>query len=296
MRAAKIIDFFPMLPPELPRKPNEPDHLYELRRSAALKESFREVPIRILDEGHSDRTTWDHHVAGAKRSLREVEERSIAWTKELLDLKRPIQRLLREVYTVPELDLRPPAIAGTPTPAPGTFPSSWIEPEVWVIPPLETGISALIRSALTPCSDGAGRFWTSYEIPEGDALRMRASIQTITEVLKFAVSGGFLEFALPDWLNTHDTWSILARQSTTKLLLRSEPSGSEWPGLHIPRVTMLVGGHADQDSLDRAMTVACPAHLILFPTNLHDPRRLDRKISEVVPHISIHNLLSRLQA
>ena len=89
---------------------------------------------------------------------------------------------------------------------------------------------------------------------------------------------------------------MLLRQASTRFLLRSEPEGTQEAGLRIPRVTMLGGSEKDQAFLSSAMMIDSPAHLILFPTNLRDPRRLDRRISDVVPHISIHNLLSRLQA
>ena len=100
MRAANLLEFVPHLPTELSRYENEDDESFDARRVQSLKQAFREVAIRVLDPGHSDRETWDHHVANARHGLRKVEKRSIAWTKELLALRRPIQALLREVYTV----------------------------------------------------------------------------------------------------------------------------------------------------------------------------------------------------
>ena len=63
------------------------------------------------------------------------------------------------------------------------------------MPPLETSISASLRSSLSVSHDGSGRFWISYELPSGDSLKMRESAQTLTDVLKFAVDGGFLELS-----------------------------------------------------------------------------------------------------
>lgn len=292
MRAAKLIDFFAHLPPELERSQDEEDDSYQMRRTEALQRFFSEVAIRILDAGHSDRAVWDRHVANARRNLRQVEERSIAWTKELLDLRRPIQSLLREVYTVPELDLRAPAVIST---AEGRI-SSWIDPEVVGIPPLETALSESIKLALSPCRDSAGRFWISYEIPTGDSLRMRAATQTITEVLKFCVAGGFVELVLPDWIGSRETWSILARQTPGKFLVRTTASSTSAEGLYVPRVTMLGGTDLDQQSLGLAMMADCPGHLIFFPANLRDPRNFERCIADIAPHISVHNILSRLQA
>jgi ATP-dependent DNA helicase RecQ len=292
MRAANLIDFFAHLPPELERDHDEEDDSYEIRRDEALQRFFSEVAIRIIDSGHSDRTFWERHVEAARRNLRQVEDRSIAWTRELLNLQRPIQSLLREVYTVPELDLRPPVV----TSAAESRISSWIDPEVLGIPPLEMELSESIKSALSPCRDGAGRFWISYEIPMGDSLRMRAAVQPITEVLKFCVAGGFVELALPDWIGSPETWAVLARQTSAKFLVRTTPSSTSADGLYVPRVTMLGGSDVDQKSLGLAMSADHPGHLIFFPTNLRDPRNLERCIADMFPHVSIHNILSRLQA
>jgi len=59
---------------------------------------------------------------------------------------------------------------------------------------------------------------------------------------------------------------------------------------------MLGGSDVDQKSLGPAMSADHPGHLIFFPTNLRDPRNLERCIADMVPHLSIHNILSRLQA
>lgn len=293
MRAAKLIDFFAHLPPLLQRFDDEEEGAFEVRQTAFLKEAFREVAIRIVDAGHSDPAVWDHRVSDARNRLRRIEERSFAWTKELLDLKRPIQSLLREVYTVPELDLRAPVVISSPNLGPASLA---IDPEVWVIPPLETNLNAAIRSALSLCHDGTDRYWVSYDLPKGDALSLSSSTETITEALRLLVACGFLEFALPDWMGGSETWRILARQSQVKFVVRNQASLASEAGILLPRVTMLGGADADQKALGVAMAANSPAHVILFPTNLRDPRRMDRKISDVVPHISIHTLLSRLQA
>jgi superfamily II DNA/RNA helicase len=296
MRAAKLIDFFPHLPSLLKRFEDEEEGVFEARQAEFLKKAFREVAIRIVDAGHSDPTVWDHRVAEARKGLRGIEERSFAWTKELLDLKRPIQSLLREVYTVPELDLRAPVVVFSPNQNPGGHTSLTIDPEVWVIPPLETHLQAAIRSALSLCHDGTDRYWVSYDLLKGDALSLSSSTETITEVLRLLVAGGFLEFALPDWMCEPETWRILARQSQAKFVVRNLASLPSEAGILIPRVTMIGESDADQKALGAAMAAGSPAHMILFPTNLRDPRRMDRRISDVVPHISIHTLLSRLQA
>jgi ATP-dependent DNA helicase RecQ len=296
MRAAKLIDFFAHLPPLLHRFEDEEEGLFEARQAEFLKKAFREVAIRIVDAGHSDPTVWDHRVADARNGLRGIEERSFGWTKELLDLKRPIQSLLREVYTVPELDLRAPVVISSSDHIPEGNTSLAIDPEVWVIPPLETRLHAPIRSALSLCHDGTDRYWVSYDLPKGDALSLSSSTETITEALRLLVAGGFLEFALPDWMGEPETWRVLARQSQAKFIVRNQASLASEAGILIPRVTMLGGSDADQKVLGVAMAATSPAHVILFPTNLRDPRRMDRRISDVVPHISIHTLLSRLQA
>jgi hypothetical protein len=294
MRAAKLLEFSPHLPPELVREEDEDESSFDARRVRTIRQAFREVTIRILDGGHSDRTTWERSVAHARRSLRGVEERSSAWTKELLHLRRPIQTLLRDVYTVSELDLRPPVVS-TGAVSKGATPSQ-IDPEVLIVPNLSTDIASSIRSSLAACHDKRGRFWVTYDIPSGDSLKIREAKQTIMDVLKFAVAGGFTELVLPEWIDNSANWAVFSRQASTRFLLRNNVGPPSSDNLQVPCVTILGNTPEDQRGLSSAMMKDRPAHLILFPTSLRDPRRLDRRISDVVPHISIQNLLSRLQA
>jgi superfamily II DNA/RNA helicase len=296
MRAANLIDFFSYLPPLLTRLANEEENVFEIRQTESLKKEYRRVAIRITDAGHSDPAVWDELVSEARKELRGIEERSIAWTKELLDLQRPIQSLLREVYTVPDLDLRPPVLVSRPEGVSSNRASSVVNPEVWVIPPLERDLNAALQSALSLCHDGTGRFWVSYDVPKGDPLSLSSAIERLTDVLSLLVAGGFLELDLPGWIGYADTWRVLAAQSAANFVMRTRALDSQDAGVFVPRITMLGGSEMDQRALAAAMAAECPAHLILFPTNLRDPGRMERRIHEVVPHISIHTLLSRLQA
>ena len=294
MRAAKLLEFSPHLPPELVREQDEDESSFDARRVRTIRKAFREVTIRILDGGHSDRTIWERSVAHARRSLRSVEERSSAWTKELLHLRRPIQALLRDVYTVSELDLRPPAVS-TDAVSKGANPLQ-IEPEVLIMPRLSTDIAPSLRSSLAACHDKRGRFWVTYDLPSGDSLKIREAKRTMMDVLKFAVAGGFTELVLPEWIDSSANWATLSRQASTRFLLRNDTGSPSSDHFHVPCVTILGNTPEDQKGLSSAMMADRPAHLILFPPSLLDPRRSDRRISDVVPHISIQNLLSRLQA
>lgn len=298
MGRAGLITFAAHPPPVVTRRPDESDEAYAARVDRAFEVFSQEVAIRNVDARHSDKAHWDHVVHGARRALRQADEEALALVLELRDLKRPLSEILRDVYTLANPPVTPPRITGScpVTRRRQTVSFASDPPTVTGLTRVAGRITPLLDHALRPSIDDAGRSWIAYAALMYDTRHQRKQRENILSLLRFAVQGGVIELAVPDDFLGQGEWSLLRASSPTGFLMRAvEDDDLSLPTQAVPRLTFLSEADADRD-IGRAMIVHRPRHILLVPKEVRDPDNPNRGLLDIVRHLSLDDLLSRLQS
>jgi hypothetical protein len=219
--------------------------------------------------------------------------------RELRDLRRPLNDIFREVYTLIEPYVLPPRLAGScpVTRERGTVSFQMADPEVTSISRSNAGLSAELERALLPCSDEVGRSWISSELIPSDSRELRHWREKILSLLRYVISGGVVELSIPDDVLSEKDWSQLTMRSTHRFLIRdSAIRGTRSGHRPVSRLTLVVGNLSNTLSLEEAMMLDRPRHIILVSHDLIDPRAPHRRLLDVVRHLSIEDVLARLQS
>lgn len=149
---------------------------------------------------------------------------------------------------------------------------------------------------MRPSTDDAGRSWISYTDATADSRGQRRQREQILTLLRFAVAGGVTELAVPDGLLADREWSLLLASAPTRFLSRAMDDGDfHSPQPPLARLTLLLDAHAQRD-IERTMIVHRPRHIIVVPRSVRDPGNPNRELLDVVRHLSITDILARLQA
>jgi hypothetical protein len=298
MGRAGLITFASHPPPIVTRLSDESDEVYAARVNQRLEAFSQEVAIRISDTQHLDKAHWDRVVHDSRSTLRSADEEALALVLELRDLKRPLNEILRHVYTLIDPPIAPPWLAGSCPVTRQRRTVSFVSD-----PPLVSGLRRVgvrlaqsFDEALRPSTDGAGRSWISYTDTPNDTRGQRRQREQVLSLLRFAVASGVTELALPaDFLGTRE-WSQLLAGSPTQFLIRAvddDDLALSTPAT--PRLTLLSETATNSDIV-RAITVHRPRHILLIPRELRDPDNPHRGLMDVVRHLSLDDLLSRLQS
>ena len=299
MARVGLIEFAPHEPPIVEREGQENELEFETRRRQRLDEFSREVSLRIRDPRHSSRRHWDDAVAGIRRTLRTNDQREAQLVSELLNLRRPLNDIFREVYTLAEPQVVPPAVAGScpVTRERGAVSFAMLDPEVTVVRNGSLHLSPDFERALSPCSDEAGRSWISYEVISGDERELHRWRDKIVNLLRFAVSAGVIEFSIPEDVLSAKDWAVLTARSTQRFLIRASVT-AEWCSSHtvVPRLSLLTGKFSSIDDIERTMLIDRPRHIVVGPKGMVDPRSPQRMLFDMVRHCSIEDALARLRS
>jgi hypothetical protein len=299
MARVGLIEFAPHPPPIVERHDQETLPEYEERRRRRFEEFTREVGLKIRDLRHSDKAHWDEAVAGIRKILRAGDEREASLVRELRDLRRPLNDIFREEYTLMEPSVLPPRLGGScpVTRERGTVSFQMADPEVTSITHSSAQLSAELERALLPCSDEVGRSWISCELMPSDSKDLRRWREKILSLLRYATSGGIVELSIPDDVLSGKDWSQLIIRSTHRFLIRdSAIRGTRSGHQPVSRLTLVVGNLSNAQSLEEAMMLHRPRHIILVSHDLKDPRAPHRRLVDVVRHLSIEDVLARLQS
>jgi ATP-dependent DNA helicase RecQ len=301
MARAGLIEFAAHPPPDLEPKLNEDEPAFEQRRREAIEQFKRQVAIRISHPGHSLESHWNDVVARTRAQLRAADEAGARLVRELRDLRRPLNELFRQVYTIPDPLISPPRFPGNcpVTRTNRTMCSEYPDPDITTITETAATLSASLDRALAPCSDEVGRSWVAYVANHGDAKKLREWRDQILMFLRYAVSGGIVELSLPEGLIRETDWSQLGKRASFRLLFRTtaetvfthSPPVFDMP---VPRLTLLGERDTEPDNVSRIMRINRPRHVILLPRDVTDPTRPDRRLLDVKQHLSIADVLTRL--
>ena len=298
MGRAGLITFAAHPPPAVARLADESDEAYAARVDLRLEVFSREVAIRIADPQHLDKAHWDRVVRDVRSALRHADEEALALVLELRDLKRPLSEILRHVYSLVDPPVAPPRLAGS-CPVTRERHTAGFASD----PPLVTGLTRTgirmakaLEQALRPSTDDVGRSWIAYTEAPHDTRGQRRQREQILSLLRFAVAGGVVEFAVPDGLLEQRDWSLLLASSPTRFLIRAiDDDDLQQANRTVPRLTLLPEAQAQRE-IERAMIVHRPRHIILVPREVRDPHNPNRGFLDVVRHLSLEDLLSRLQS
>lgn len=300
MARARLITFAAHPPPLLERLPDEEEAAFEKRRRKAVRRFSREVAIRISDSRHGDRLHWDRSVANTRRSLRADDEKGIRLVEELRDLRRPLNDVFRDVYTLEDPLVSPPRLAGScpVTRQLGTVSYRCADPELITITHTVAALSEDFARALSTCTDEAGRAWISYDSSYGDSREARRWRERVLGLLRYAVAGGIAELAVPDGVLSPSDWSQLTARAPFRFLIRGAFESHDLPlaSEPVPRLTLLGEGQEGAAALEDIMILNRSHHVIVAPRNIADTTNPKRSLFDVVRHLSIEDLLSRLNS
>lgn len=303
MARAGLIVFAAHAPPTIERRAGEGDEAFETRRRQELARFAREVAICVRDARHSDKAHWNDVVARTRSKLRAADEEASRLVRELRDLKRPLAEIFSDVYTLTAPPVRPPRLQGScpVTRRTQRVQFSSAEPEIVTIAETAAVVSTSLERALAPCSDHVARSWISYEMETADAKESRRWRDRVLALLRHAVSGGIVELCLSGDLLRNEDWSQLAGRAPLRFLLRTEVGASSASQpfeqeLQAPRLTLLTKQDATTTVVERVMRTHRPRHVIVLPRDVPDPERSYRRLFDVTRHLTIEDLLLRLEA
>lgn len=303
MARAGLIAFAAHAPPTIERRVGEGDETFEARRRQELARFAREVAVSVRDSRHSDMAHWNDVVARTRAQLRAADEEASRLVRELRDLQRPLAEIFSEVYTLTAPPVRPPRLQGScpVTRRTQRVQFSSAEPEIATIAETAAVVSASLERALAPCSDDSARSWVSYEMEAADAKEARRWRDRVLTLLRHAVSGGIVELCLSGGFLRDEDWSQLAGRAPLRFLLRTEVGASSASQpfeqeVQAPRLTLLTKQDATTNVVERVMRARRPRHVIVLPRDLQDPERPYRRLFDVTRHLTVEDLLSRLEA
>jgi ATP-dependent DNA helicase RecQ len=301
MAQAGLIEFAAHLPPILEPIEGEDDAAFEARRRSVLDRFAREVALRLRDPGHSERDHWNDVVFRTRQALRDSDRQGYRMLEELHDLRRPLNDIFRDVYTLRDpLLLRPPRLFGSCpfTRSQGTVDFGSLDPEVTTLLRTCALTSPTLEQALSVCRDDSGRCWVAYEPPGEDARPLRQWRDSIFTLLRQAVVQGVVELSLPEGFISEEEWYRLLPRAPFQFLIRAATGSSIGESLasdtRYPRLTLLDVRSYQPKALAYAMQLSRPRHILVLPRGVPDPRRPTRSLFDLVPHLSLSSLLEKL--
>jgi hypothetical protein len=251
-----------------------------------------------LDSRHSDPRHWEIVVAATRTALRAADNESAKFVQQLRNLQMPLNDMFREVYTLSDPPLHPPRLAGSCPITRRTNSVSFqsTDPEVMGIRTAAVKLSAELERALAPSKDEVGRFWIAYDAIPKESREFRKWHDRLFSLLRYMVSGGVVELSLPQAVLSGTNWTQLTMRSPASFLIRASGSEDQNSGQpFVPRLTFVDDKHNDLAQLQQIMMIYRPQHVIVVPRITTDPRSPHRRLLDMVRHLSIEQILARLQ-
>lgn len=298
MRRAGLLEFRPHLPPYLERGTDESEEQFSERHRIALDRFSSEVAVRFLHSGHSDRETWDRTVASVRSSLRQSEVHSLDRTKELLGLKRPLNDIFQEMYTVPRLGLIPHHFNGN---CPVSRQRSTVEydtgplPECLISPRLVRQLRDTLSKSLSSCRDEAGRYWIHVDPLPTQSLRRRSALRQLSDFIGLCLTAGVEALGLPQSLRNELDWEVLNARSSSGFVATTAVGETLHSDISVPTLNFLSEEVATLATVAAVMSLAISESIVLFTSSAFDPRHASRRLVDVVPHLPLGSAISRLQ-
>lgn len=292
-----LIRLLPHKPPQLQMTANETDEHFDQRRRETLHTFIAQIVIEIQDSHHSSKHHWDSVVANTRGRLYASDRQSLALVLELLNLKRPLNELFREIYALTDPNLRPPYVPGSCpiTRADGTDGFAAPATELIEFKTTTSLLSAEFRHLIERYSDTAQRCWVLVPSPGADRITQRRTHDDVIRCLTLLVHRGIAEVATSDGYLSQKDWDQLRNNSPVNFIAQGVSEDDPFsPPPPLPRVTVLPVIAPQAGQIQNAMSIQRPTHIILFPDHAIDPRQQSRRLREMVPHCSLEEFISRL--
>ena len=265
-------------PPTVTIEKGETEAAFEKRLSEKMKEHWSLCPVRL--HAAADLATpeyWATVVASSR--LETLSAANLNWRRmrEVLAGRRDLNRILRDVYRVPEAGIEVgDGSEGLPVRPPGRLCARLSDALRQIIPP--RGLPLLIVTYTT------ARDWE------------REVLRAVERLVKL----GIRELAVPDtWRSGSGPLQNLHRQAPERFVLvrgvsETDPHGSSgWP---LPRVSVVAPMPTLTAISEHLLLLERPFHLIFVPIGTPDARHSGRTIGDVSPpHVirwdALENLL-----
>jgi hypothetical protein len=300
MARAGLIEFGAEEPPRLTQDPNETATEFESRRHAAFEAYARQASVRILDDTLVRPGHWEASVSEARDKLRASDNAGLALVKELRALDRPMNDLFRDVYALPELQVRPPRLAGNcpVTRRAGTASGRAGSVELLPLRFVGASVSGDFLRALALCADGAGRYWIAYDPAFADARALRRLRDQVVRLIRHAIAAGIVEVsASAEWVHADD-WRRLTSTAHCGLVMSpglGEFSSDTAISLEgVGRLSIVESGLEDSQCVEQVMRVPRETHVIVMPRGGKDPVHPQRDVLSARAHMSLDEVLTRL--
>jgi hypothetical protein len=273
--------------------------VFEERRRRVFQTFSREVGIRLLDSRHSDPRHWEGVVAATRKTLRAADDESATLVQQLRNLQMPINDIFREVYTLSDPPLQPPRLAGSCpiTRLTNSVSFQSTDPEVMGIKTAAVKLSAELERALAPSGDEVGRFWIAYDVVPKESREFRKWRERLVYLLRYMVAGGVVELSLPQVVLSSTDWTQLTMRSPERFLIRASGLEDKNTGQpFVPRLTFVDEKSNGPAELEQIMMIYRPQHIIVLPRITTDPRSPHRRLLDMLRHLTIEQILARLQS
>lgn len=252
-------------PPTVTIEQGETEAAFEKRLAETMAEHWSLCPVRL--HAAADLATpeyWSTVVASSR--LETFSAASLNWRRmrEVLAGRRDLNRILRDVYRVPEAGIEVgDGSEGLPIRPPGRLCAGLSDALRQIIPP--HGLPLLIVT-FTPTRD-----W------------QREVLRAVERLVKL----GIRELAVPDaWRSGSGPLQNLHRHAPERFVLvrgisETDPHGSNgWP---LPRVSVVAPAPTLAPISEHLLLLERPFHLIFVPVGTPDARHPSRTIGDVSP-------------
>lgn len=256
-------------PPEVQREEGEEDATYERRLADKMEEHWSLCPVRLHPASElASPNFWATTVARSRKETLAAAKVNWARMREVLEGQRDLNRILLDVYRIPESGIE----------------VSNGQEGFSIYPPrrLCAEISSTLRKAIP--SHGLPLLIVTYSATH----EWRRDVFRVMEGL---VKHGIRELAVPPSIFTNRVGiQNIHRHARERFVLvrelsENDPHGSKgWP---LPRVSIIEPTPTPVPISEHLLLLERPFHLIFIPEGMPDARHPGRKIGDVAPPHSL---------
>lgn len=268
------------------------------RRAEELQRFYREVVVRVTDQRHSDRAHWMAAVQATRNALRSADGADLAAVLELRDLRRPLNEIFRELYSLSDPVSEPPVLRGScPVHrARGSDGYSFVDPEVLTLGTVEEHPAEALESFARRYADESGRCWITFERPT-DGRQRSNWLEELRGMLRRLAAFGVMEFAIPDVGISPVDWQQIAAYARGGFVARADVGrGDASHGRPMPLRRFSLLYDASGDGVASVMNICRPLHLIAVPSTAVDPASPHRVVSATRRHARWSDLVTEFEA
>jgi superfamily II DNA/RNA helicase len=280
-------------PPDTQRLANESDADFQNRRETVMRDYSVTCPVRLLDDGHRNRTTWENRIEPIRQALLHNGWNKFAVMERLLSGNREIASALSDAYTLRGCGTCVDLVSvcgGCPVcRATGHRQFSFVLPEPDAITSVQCEIDASIQHIL-----GTGKSLLFVACPRSENGRMFRK-KLFQFLLPALVRCGVREISAPAELQKDTNCRTLYRHSPNRFILHRDLGDRDKfrADLFLPRVTLFLTD--SKDSLpEEIINIERPLHVVFAWDDIPDRARPDSRFFDRSVHTTFNGLLGRL--